>query len=78
MKKELKLFGILLVSGLILGACSNQKKGEKTSNESEKTSSVASVRTKKSQEKSQSSGSVKKDASTSSAGSVSEIGRAHV
>lgn len=36
MKKELKLFGILLVSGLILGACSNQKKGEKTSNESEK------------------------------------------
>ena len=33
MKKELKLFGILLVSGLILGACSNQKKGEKTSNE---------------------------------------------
>lgn len=36
MKKELKLFGILLVSSLILGACSNQKKGEKTSNESEK------------------------------------------
>ena len=31
MKKELKLFGILLVSGLILGACSNQKKGEKIS-----------------------------------------------
>ena len=51
MKKELKLFEILLVSGLILGACSNQKKGEKTSNESEKTSSVSSVRTKKSQEK---------------------------
>ena len=72
MKKELKLFGILLVSGLILGACSNQKKGEKTSNESEKTSSVSSVRTKKSQEKSQSSSSVKKDASTSSAGSVSD------
>ena len=47
MKKELKLFGILLVSGLILGACSNQKKGEKTSNESEKTSSISSVRTKK-------------------------------
>lgn len=72
MKKELKLFGILLVSGLILGACSNQKKGEKTSNESEKTSSISSVRTKKSQEKSQSSSSVKKDASTSSAGSVSD------
>lgn len=72
MKKELKLFGILLVSGLILGACSNQKKGEKTSNESEKTSSVSSVKTKKSQEKSQSSSSVKKDVSASSAGSVSD------
>lgn len=72
MKKELKLFGILLVSGLILGACSNQKKGEKTSNENEKTSSVSSVRSKKSQEKSQSSSSVKKDASASSAGSASD------
>lgn len=71
MKKELKLFGILLVSVLILGACSNQKKVEKTSNESEKTSSVLSVKTKKSQEKSQSSSSVKEDASSSNAGSGS-------
>ncbi len=71
MKKGLKLFGILLVSGLISGACSNQKKAEKTSSESHRVSSVSSVRTKKSQKKSQSSSSVKEDASSSNASSAS-------
>lgn len=71
MRKGLKLFGILLVSGLISGACSNQKKLGKTSSESRKTSLVSSVRTKKSQEKSQSSGSVKEDSSSSNASSAS-------
>lgn len=36
MKKELKLFGILLVSGLILGACSNQKKVKKLQTKAKK------------------------------------------